>query len=378
MIWLWFFALSCIGVAVALSPLWFQRRTLGYLESAMAIYEDQLSEVARDKARGLISGEEAKAAEAEIKRRMLSAGKSAQRSSDLPQDGKALILVSVAIMVLGGFGLYSFVGQPQLPSLPFAERAEERADDAELTRLTTQLRDRLLADQNGGEAEGWMLLGQTYMRMGRYRDAVAAFATVAVRDASVAATHSQLAEAIIASENGIVTPAASTAIARTLELDPRNPAGSFYRSVELEQQGDLSSARSVLIARLRIAQTAQPWMLSFVDRANMLADALDAQPVALEDFVSVQRGPTAEDVEAAQALSPEEQAAFIASMVEGLAARLEDNPDDLEGWIQLARAYLVLGRREDARTAFMRAQTLTEALPMDDPRRNIINQGLAR
>ena len=35
-------------------------------------------------------------------------------------------------------------------------------------------------------------------------------------------------------------------------------------------------------------------------------------------------------------------------MVDGLAARLKQNGNDLEGWMRLVRAYMVLGRREDA------------------------------
>jgi len=35
-------------------------------------------------------------------------------------------------------------------------------------------------------------------------------------------------------------------------------------------------------------------------------------------------------------------------MVERLAARLQEKPDDLEGWIKLERAYQVLGEAEKA------------------------------
>src|SRR3546814_14211377 len=51
------------------------------------------------------------------------------------------------------------------------------------------------------------------------------------------------------------------------------------------------------------------------------------------------RGPTAGDVEAAQDMTPEEREAFIRSMVDQLAARLEAEPADPDGWLRLARAY---------------------------------------
>ena len=45
-------------------------------------------------------------------------------------------------------------------------------------------------------------------------------------------------------------------------------------------------------------------------------------------------------------------------MVEGLAARLEENPDDPEGWRRLARSYAVLGESEKALDALRRAVEL--------------------
>ena len=45
-------------------------------------------------------------------------------------------------------------------------------------------------------------------------------------------------------------------------------------------------------------------------------------------------------------------------MVERLAERLKDNPDDLEGWRRLARSYQVLGETEKAKEAEARVEAL--------------------
>ena len=81
------------------------------------------------------------------------------------------------------------------------------------------------------------------------------------------------------------------------------------------------------------------------------------------------RGPSAADVAAAEEMSQGDRDAFIRSMVEGLAARLEEEPSDIEGWMRLIRAYTVLGEDEAASTARERALAVAEALPKDDPRR---------
>jgi cytochrome c-type biogenesis protein CcmH len=43
-------------------------------------------------------------------------------------------------------------------------------------------------------------------------------------------------------------------------------------------------------------------------------------------------------------------------MVEGLAERLKDEPDDADGWRRLARAYEVLGESEKAKDALAQAE----------------------
>ena len=57
----------------------------------------------------------------------------------------------------------------------------------------------------------------------------------------------------------------------------------------------------------------------------------------------------------AQQPTPEQ----IAAMVDKLAQRLKDQPDDAEGWTMLARAYMVLGRAADAVPAYAKAVALS-------------------
>jgi cytochrome c-type biogenesis protein CcmH/NrfG len=58
-----------------------------------------------------------------------------------------------------------------------------------------------------------------------------------------------------------------------------------------------------------------------------------------------------------RAMSPEEQAAMIQNMVDGLAARLEQEPDDVQGWLRLIQARIVLGDTDQAATDLQAALT---------------------
>jgi cytochrome c-type biogenesis protein CcmH len=56
--------------------------------------------------------------------------------------------------------------------------------------------------------------------------------------------------------------------------------------------------------------------------------------------------------------SPNVTQAQINAMVEGLAQRLKDKPDDVEGWAMLGRSYTTLRRFSDASAAYARAVAL--------------------
>lgn len=50
-----------------------------------------------------------------------------------------------------------------------------------------------------------------------------------------------------------------------------------------------------------------------------------------------------------EAMTADEQAAMIEGMVEGLAIRLEQDPNDIDGWMRLIRARVVMGDADQAR-----------------------------
>ena len=50
-------------------------------------------------------------------------------------------------------------------------------------------------------------------------------------------------------------------------------------------------------------------------------------------------------------MTPEQRQTMIRGMVERLAQRLKSDGADLDGWLRLMRAYMVLGERDKARAA---------------------------
>ena len=104
-----------------------------------------------------------------------------------------------------------------------------------------------------------------------------------------------------------------------------------------------------LYARMLASLERRDEAVAAYDRFVVLSgnhpDAVAERDAAL---ATLARGPSARDVEAAQDLSPEDRAAMIESMVDGLSARLASDPRDPAGWTRLIRARLVLGQRDVA------------------------------
>jgi cytochrome c-type biogenesis protein CcmH len=78
-------------------------------------------------------------------------------------------------------------------------------------------------------------------------------------------------------------------------------------------------------------------------------------------------------VAAAKDMTETDRSAMIRGMVERLATRLKQNGDDVEGWLRLIRAYMVIGDRDKAKSALSDAQ---QAVANDAARLRQLNEGL--
>jgi cytochrome c-type biogenesis protein CcmH len=66
---------------------------------------------------------------------------------------------------------------------------------------------------------------------------------------------------------------------------------------------------------------------------------------------------------AAAELAPELRTDMVRGMVERLAARLQRDGSDVEGWLRLMRAYVVLGQHGEAQSAAAAARRALAADP---------------
>ncbi|MER9417081.1 c-type cytochrome biogenesis protein CcmI [Mesorhizobium sp. M0306] len=314
----------------------------------LEVYRDQLAELDRDMARGLIQPMEAEEARAEIARRILRLSDAGQADDTATQPSRSTRLVATAavlVVPLVSWGLYGQLGSPDLPSQPLSERLAKNPADSSVDELIARAEAHLAANPSDGR--GWDVLAPVYLRMQRYADAVTAYRNAIRLDGDSAARQAGLGEAIANAAGGIVSADAQAAFEAALKLDPANPKASFYLAMGMAQEGRLAEATAAWQKMLAALPQGSPWR-GAVEQA--LAESA-ARSVASE---TPAKGPSAEDIDAASSMSPQDRQAMISTMVAGLDEKLRQNPRDEEGWMQLVRSYAVLGKTDQARDALNR------------------------
>jgi cytochrome c-type biogenesis protein CcmH len=362
MIWFWIIAALLVLTALTalLRPLVRGKgESADQSETVVAVFRRELANIDTELTQRRLTADEAEEARAEMTRRMLAAADKEGRDASLPARRSAEISwrVGAAVIIAGllpaaALAIYSAVGAPQAiaPAGTGGATASNASHDrADLAAAAEQLKARL--QNEPGHVEGWVLLGRTFTSLGRFADAREAYSKAIALKPDLPQLHAELGEVIVFADGGTVSPDAESEFAKSAN-DPR---ARFYGAEAALQRGDTAAAKAALHALLAEAPAEAPWRQIVADRLAEI-DPSERQTGANPAEASTRpTGPTARDVAAAQSMSPEERQAMIRGMVDQLAARLEQNPSDKEGWARLAHAYDVLGEAEKAQAARSRA-----------------------
>ena len=342
-------AMALMTAAAIFAVLWpLGRRAPLRSGSDLAVYRDQLDEIARDQASGLIGERDAQAARVEVSRRLIAAA-DAEPATPVQGSDRGRRLAAIAALVLLPLGAASFylaVGAPQLPGQPHASRQDARLEQRSIIELIGRAETHL--EQNPDDGRGWEVLAPVYMRLGRFADAVKARHNALRLLGATADRAADLGEALIAEAGGVVTADAKAAFEQALAQDAGSFKARFFLGLAAEQDGRRDEAVATWRALLAAAPPGAPW-LELVRESLQRVDpnAAKASPPAEPPTP----GPNAEDMAAASQMSPEQRNEMIRGMVARLADRLTRETGDVDGWLRLVRAYMVLGDRDKARIA---------------------------
>ena len=286
-LWIAMAALAAAACLPLLLPLGGSRRAARPASApAMAIYRDQLDEVERDLARGVIAETEAAGARTEIARRLIREDEASEPSATPAEWPRKIAAGLIVAMPIAAVALYLFLGSPQSSDQPLASRADAVAL-REVTNLVAQVEAHLAAQP--GDGKGWEVIAPVYVKLGREDDAVRAYANALRLLGSTAAREADLGEAIFR-QSGQVTAEARAAFERARALAPDDVRPRFYLALALTQDGKADEATAAWRALLDGAPRDAPWV---PEAERQLASLETPEP-----------GPSAAQVDAAANLSP--------------------------------------------------------------------------
>jgi cytochrome c-type biogenesis protein CcmH len=356
MFWIIAIVLVIIVMMAVYIPLGRAARTDTTKPALMRALAAELAEVNADKGARFATPEEAEAARAEIGRRLLALGGATDESlseTSLPQKARSpSIFALFALVPILAVPLYLQLGQPEYADQSLAARQNTAGDDGQqnITQLVERVEKRLRDTPDDGA--GWAALAPVYFRMGRIDDSFDAFGKAIEFHKGSEQEKTKLmadrAEVMVARADGTVTADAVAAFNQILTRDANNQKALFYLAMQLEQSGKRDEARANWTALIERFKAANPVWLSVAEQ----------RLAGLNAPVPESGGPTAEEVEAASEMTESQRQDMIKSMVEGLAARLKDDPQDQFGWIKLIRARLVMNDRAQAVLDLEKARTV--------------------
>jgi cytochrome c-type biogenesis protein CcmH len=356
---LWF-VFALMTVAAIFAVLWPLSRgaSVSAGGSEAAVYKDQLAEIERDAAAGLIGSSEAEAARVEIGRRLLAAdGQGEQPARSNLALRRASAVVALVGLPVAAVTLYLALGSPRLGDFPLASRTRAPDVNQPLENMVAQVEAHL--EKNPTDARGWTVLAPVLARLGRFDDAARAYRNVLTYAGDSAERRADLGEALALVAGGVVTAEAKAEFERAVAQEADEPRSNYFLGLAAEQDGRKADAAAIWRAVLAKAPPDAPWR-QLVQEALTRVGGAAAPPLSQEAMA------------VAKDMSDPDRNEMIRGMVERLAVRLKQNGNDVEGWLRLMRAYMVMGERDKAAGALTDAR---QAVAADAERLRQLNEG---
>lgn len=352
------------------------------------VYRDQLAEVERDVARGVVPVEDATRVRTEISRRILAADAASGDVKRVAQSRPAMLLATMAlVLVAGSIALYTKLGQPGYGDLALADRiafAQEMRDtrpdqqsaedslppapsldgaSAEYLSLLEKLRTTVAARPE--DLQGHRLLAQNEANVGNFVAASHAQEEVLriMGDNTTAKDIGDYAELLILAAGGYVSPQAETALRAVLAQDMENGRARYYIGLMMVQTGRPDITFRLWDNLLRRGPADAPWIGPIREQIMPIAGLAGVEYTMPAIGDGDAKGPSAADIDAASEMTSDARMEMIGGMVAGLSDRLATSGGPPTDWARLITSLGVLGERDQALAIFNNAMEVFAAEP---------------
>lgn len=339
MIWVVFALMTGAVVLCVLWPLAKAPHGVSRRQGEIAFYEAQIVELQRDLERGLTSQEDAEGARAHAARRLLESAQPANPTpAPSPYPRRIAALAAIVLIPAVSLGVYLHVGSPGFPDEPLSARLNARPGKMDVSVMLARIEKHLA--QHPEDGHGWELIAPVYMQLGRPHAAARAFAHAISTLGDSSPRETALGMALVYANGGQIDDRSRAAFEAALRLDPHAIGPQYYLGLAAEQVGDKARTIKIWTKLLAEAPPGAPW--TAMVRARIAA--LGGKP------------PPSSAAAAIAAMPAGPQLAAIQGMVDKLAARLTKNGGDVDSWLRLVRAYVVLHETDKARKALADAR----------------------
>ena len=351
-------------------------------DPTLALYRRQLSEIDDLADRGLLAEGELKAARAEAARRLLGAAKTAEPTAEAAQPRvsrplRLMILAGAVAAPALAAGLYVAFGKPGLPDQPYAQRinAWKQSEPNQLTWGEMAAVLQTVAKDRPKDAEPLTYLAQAQLQAGNVPAAAESMRKAIRLQPDDAGLWANLGILLLEEGNGAETQPAQDAFRQALKLDPKSAPARYHLARAQIAAGDVNGGLNVWRGLAADLPPDAPERQQLEQEIALTAKAghLVAQPKAAPapQQQQAEAGGGAEALAGAltgQAPPPGAQGAAQGGfdprqMVAQLAAKLEQDPNDLPGWARLIRSYAVLGDPDKMKQAQARARQVFKGQP---------------
>jgi len=234
--------LIVVVAAFILPPLWRGRLApkagAGRREANLAIFRDQLAELEREQAEGTLAEADFAQARRELQRRLLEEVEPEAAVDAVPAShGPSRKLAVAILLLLPVFALlgYGILGNPKALD-PTQTVARPKMTPEQINAMVARLADKM--KENPDDMQGWLMLARSYKAMGRYDEAVQAYAKaekVIDLDADLLASYAETLA--MAGGQGLKGKPRQLA-EKALKLDPKHPHSLFLAGAAAMEAGD--------------------------------------------------------------------------------------------------------------------------------------------
>ena len=363
----------------------------------LKFYKSQLSEIEKDIAKGAISPEEADQLKVEISRRILkNKNQSILKFSFQSTNSRLKFAIILGVFIsflafglyssLGNFGYFDFSQKNRIEAAKLLKETRPSQQEAwnalsdvktintpegEMGEIITKLRK--ISQERPNDITGMRYLMRTEASLNNFENAAIAQMSLVklLGDQVLLEDLYQLAELMVISLNGYVSPEAEALFRKVLSQDEDNGGALYYLGLMYANLDRPDLSFEIWRKLLNRGPDDAPWVPLIREQIMEVAWRAGKNRYELPPKTTISlNGPTKADIEASNEMTADERREMISNMVESLANRLASQGGTSDEWARLIKALSVLGDLDRAKKIWAEASNIYNNSPVD---LNVIN-----